>query len=121
MLDHRAMSRASEVRQQLKRYITRLEKRNGSGGASAVSEGNGIIKDEPTTSSFQRYGGNELQGEPLRKAFVAVSRKYSYSFSFSKCGVTVFVCIHTTSVLRVSSRMLHDSALMANTGPYVVM
>ncbi len=93
MLDHRAMSRASEVRQQLKRYVTRLEKRN-SNSASAASDGNRIVKDEPTTSSFQRYGGNELQGEPLRKAFVAVSRKYSYSFSFSKCGV-IFLCVYT--------------------------
>ncbi len=72
MLDHRAMSRASEVRQQLKRYVTRLEKRN-SDGSSSASAGNGIVKGEPMASSFQNYGGNELNGEPLRKAFVAVS------------------------------------------------
>eukprot|EP01084_Bolivina_argentea_P225909 381677_1 len=102
MLDHRAMSRASEVRQQLKRYVTRLEKRN-SNSASAASDGNRIVKDEPTTSSFQRYGGNELQGEPLRKAFVAgffshAARLCSDGQYRTVCG-NVAVAIHPTSVM----------------------
>ncbi len=82
MIDHRAMSRASEVRQQLKRYVARLEKGDDSSGASAAPDGNGIIRKQQggsaAESSFQRYGGgHDLQGEPLRKTFVAVSTKYS--------------------------------------------
>ncbi len=102
MLDHRAMSRASEVRQQLKRYVARLEKGNSS-GASAAPDGNGIIREQQggssakaaePTSSFQRYGGNELQGEPLRKTFVAVSRKYSCYYLYSKrAWCNVIFCV----------------------------
>ncbi len=126
MVDHRAMSRASEIRQQLKRYVARLEKRNSS-GINAAPDGNGIIRERgvrsiksETTSPFQRCDGNERQGEPLQKAFVSVSRKHRHLQLLFNAWCVV-LCINTISVLRGSSLMLRDSALMANTGPYVVM